>query len=43
MDNSIQGSKGIIISMIDENGNYAPYDFKSIKINIFQSFLQLRQ
>lgn len=36
MDNSIQGSKGIILSMTDENGNYAPYDFKSIKIKKYK-------
>lgn len=36
MDNPIQGSKGIILSMTDENGNYAPYDFKSIKIKKYK-------
>lgn len=36
MDNPIQGSKGIILEMIDENDNYAPYDFKSIKIKKYK-------
>ncbi len=36
MENSIQGSKGIILSMTDENSNYAPYDFKSIKIKKYK-------
>lgn len=36
MDNSIQGSKGIILAMTDENDNYAPYDFKSIKIKKYK-------
>lgn len=36
MENSIQGSKGIILAMTDENGNYAPYDFKSIKIKKYK-------
>lgn len=36
MDNSVQGSKGIILAMTDENDNYAPYDFKSIKIKKYK-------
>ena len=36
MDNSVQGSKGIILAMTDENANYAPYDFKSIKIKKYK-------
>nr|DAG90229.1 MAG TPA: hypothetical protein [Crassvirales sp.] len=36
MENSIQGSKGIILAMTDENDNYAPYDFKSIKIKKYK-------